>query len=365
MTLRELGREFRDYPATMALCVLWTIVFAAIAHAQLTGGVTLPWWKWLLIGSGDGHAFGDLTLPDLGRGQVWRLETSTFVHFSALHFVLNVMGMYLIGTMVESWYGPSQLVLIYGLTGGVGNLVAALARYLSGSDPRIHSGGGSVVIMGLVGLCAVVGWRSGTPSGTSMGRVMVVILVLTALLGIALPQYIDNWGHAGGVLVGAVLGFAHTALERAGSRPWVWGAGVLMGIVLLVCGAAQLIDKRTHAVFYQEEAINRRLFELGRSHQALTAIVQLVPREGGARIALGMIDGLNTYVFERPVRAELERLRSLIKTATKRALTADELREFEERSSRVLKETYRAYRAGQRKLWELHRDPRYHTSRRM
>ena len=125
--------------------------------------------------------------------------------------------MYQLGTMVESWYGTPQSIFIYGLTGGGGNLVSVLIRHAIGSNPRIHSGGGSVVIMGLVGLCAVVGLRSRTELGVSLGRLMVFFMVTTAILGAVLPQFIDNWGHAGGALVGIALGFAPSRL-LAGRR---------------------------------------------------------------------------------------------------------------------------------------------------
>ena len=160
MTLRKLTGEMKEFPATTTFCLLWIVVFVAMAATQLAGGVFPSWSKFLLLGIGDGHRFGDLSLQDLARGEYWRLITSTFIHFSVLHLVLNVIAMYQLGTMVESWYGTPQSIFIYGLTGGGGNLVSVLIRQGIGSNPRIHSGGGSVVIMGLVGLCAVVGLRS-------------------------------------------------------------------------------------------------------------------------------------------------------------------------------------------------------------
>ena len=146
-----------------------------------------------------------------------------------IHLVLNLIAMYQLGTMVESWYGTPQFVFIYGLTGGGGNLVSVLIRHAIGSSRRVHSGGGSVVIMGLVGLCAVAGLRSRTEMGVSLGRIMVFFMVMTAIIGIALPQFIDNWGHAGGALVGIALGFGHRILLNAVRRPSAWGRGVVTG----------------------------------------------------------------------------------------------------------------------------------------
>ncbi len=228
MTLRGVVQEVRDFPATFAFCLLWVIVFGGFMGTQISSGAHPSWQKWLFFGIGNGHRFGDLTLEDLGAYEYWRLITSTFIHFSLIHLVLNTAAMYQIGTLVESWYGTPQSIFIYGVTGGVGNLISALIRYEIGSNPHIHSGGGSVVIMGLVGLCAVAGLRSKTPMGLSLGRLMLFFIVVTAAIGIALPQYIDNWGHTGGALVGAVLGFMHRGLLRA-AQPRGVGAWNLDG----------------------------------------------------------------------------------------------------------------------------------------
>ena len=261
MTLRKLAGEVKEFPATTTFCLLWIVVFVAMVGAQLAAGVYPSWSKWLLLGIGDGHRFGDLALQDLARGEYWRLITSTFIHFSVLHLVLNVIAMYQLGTMVESWYGTPQSIFIYGLTGGGGNLVSVLIRHEIGSNPRIHSGGGSVVIMGLVGLCAVVGLRSRTELGVSMGRLMVFFMVTTAILGAVLPQFIDNWGHAGGAVVGIAVGFAHRGLLRAVHKPSAWGRGVVTGIVIAACGVAQVVADRREAPLREAQGVIRRLSE--------------------------------------------------------------------------------------------------------
>ena len=74
--------------------------------------------RWLLLGfPGGGDRFGDLTLRELGQGQVWRLITCNFIHFSLIHLALNLLAMYQLGSMVEEWYGSHQFVFIYALLG--------------------------------------------------------------------------------------------------------------------------------------------------------------------------------------------------------------------------------------------------------
>ena len=163
MILRWLAREVRDFPATSFFCLSWIAVFAAMTYTHLASGAHLSPLRWLVIGFGGGEPFGDLTLNDLARGQVWRLMTCNFVHYSLLHIVMNLLAMYQLGSVLESWYGSHQLVFIYGLTGGGGNLLSAICRLWTGSNRAVHSAGGSVVIMGMLGLCAVAGWRIPVP----------------------------------------------------------------------------------------------------------------------------------------------------------------------------------------------------------
>jgi rhomboid protease GluP len=356
MTLRGIAREFKDFPATMVFCMLWIVVFAAMLHTRFAAGDPTPWKELLLVGIGDGHRFGDLALPDIGRGEIWRLVTSTFVHYSVAHIALNLLAMYQLGTLVESWYGSHQFVLIYALTGGVGNLISVAIRRCNGSGLSVHSGGGSTVIMGLVGLCAVAGWRSRSELGVMLGRQMVFFMFLTALLGVVFTHYIDNWGHLGGALVGAVLGLAHPVFNRCAFRPSAWGPGVLAGIVIVICGVAQVCDDRWEAPIRQKEVV-RRLATLVRAFQHH-------PRLGGQlvkpEVLLRGLDALGIEsVLDNQTRAELIALRRLARGGLGHDdMPADTYLEFEMRLARMFKQVQRKYvielsKLNVNSLWEI------------
>ena len=180
---------------------------------------------------------------------------------------MNLYGMYQLGCMVESWYGSAQFLAVYVLIGGGGNLLSALVRHWLGSDPRVHSGGGSTVVLGLVALCAVVGWRSKTRIGDYLRAQMIGILVFTAVLG-QLVSIIDNWGHAGGALVGAIVGFAHRVLIRTAHRPASYVAGGLAAALLVASGTAQWLDARA------EDAAMKRWQSVQRTGLALGVVDQ-------------------------------------------------------------------------------------------
>jgi membrane associated rhomboid family serine protease len=219
----------------------------------------------LILGIQGGHAFGELTINELFQGEIWRPLTATFVHYGLLHLGMNLFMMYQLGPMVETWYGPWQFLGVYVLTGGGGNLMAALVRHAQRSNPALAAGGGSTVVLGLVALCAVVGWRSRTRTGRSVRNLMVGLLIGTALIGLMVP-IIDNWGHAGGALIGAAIGFAHRVLIRTVDRPVAKGIGGLALILLIAAGLAQVREDR---IEIRIAATMRRLREAEQAERLL------------------------------------------------------------------------------------------------
>ena len=139
----------------------------------------------------------------------------------------------------------------------------------------IHAGGGSVVVMGQVGLCAVIGWRSRRSMGGDLGWQMVKALVLTGLLGIAFPRYIDNWGHAGGALAGFPLGLLHRWFIRHRHAPSAWGLGVITSLAIAGCIMAQVAaDRRESSILHEiRGVVERRAYDVANRGLPLVALL--------------------------------------------------------------------------------------------
>ena len=174
--LRSLIREIRSYPATMAICFLWVVVYLLMVATSISQDQPLS-LRQLFLGTSNGDRFGSMKLAELMRGEVWRTLTSTFVHYGIVHLAMNLFGMYQLGCLIESWYGRAQFLAIYVTIGVGGNLLSGLFRYLAGSDPYVRSAGGSTVVLGLVALCAIVGWLSKTRVGDYLRGQMVKVLL--------------------------------------------------------------------------------------------------------------------------------------------------------------------------------------------
>ena len=288
MNLRGLIRDFREVPATMTLGALWIVVFALMA-LDLHAKGQLHSAQGLVLAVHNGHPFGDLTIAEFQRGEVWRLLTATFVHYGLLHLGLNLWMLYQLGSEVEWWYGSSQFVAIYVAIGSAGNGLSVLFRALLHANPAVHSGGGSVVTLGLVALCAVVGWRSRTKVGNYLRGQMVGVLIATAVLGLIVP-ILDNWGHAGGALAGAAIGFAHRPLIRSARRRIARWTGALAAAVLLLGAGAQLRDNRVERDtsrtrmaarqrYQAAVAAKQGLLDLGRSYRLAVEKLTLERRQ--------------------------------------------------------------------------------------
>jgi hypothetical protein len=187
---------------------------------------------------------------------------------------------------------------------------------------------------------------------------MVFFLLVTALLGIVLPNYIDNWGHAGGTLVGSALGIAHHRFLSNESKPSAWGSGVLTGLVIAACGAAQFIADRREAPVRQEQRMIRRSNELMNSARDLTVVGRMVKGRLDLSSVVKRLSAME-QLLDGPSRVEVRGLRPLVETALTRPLSDSEQREFQERLARAVRAVLREYQLEQRRLRQSRREPQY------
>jgi len=166
---------------------------------------------------------GFLYAPFVAQGDWWRLMTAAFLHYGPFHLLLNMVGLYWFGSLLERRIGSGRFVLLYlvsGLAGSAGALVVS---------PTSATVGASGAIFGILG-AALVLERQGTPI---FGGSVVGLLVINLAITFAFRGSISVGGHLGG-LVGGVL--CTLALSRFGrghaaySRPGALGIGAILAI---------------------------------------------------------------------------------------------------------------------------------------
>lgn len=173
-------------------------------------------------------------LIGVAHGQWWRLVTSGFLHYGALHIAFNMYALWVLGPLIERAVGRVAFVVIYGsslLAGSLGGLL--LTPYALGA-------GASGAIFGLMG-AALAAQKANHVRLAEGGILMWVGINL--VITFALPG-ISKGGHIGGLIGGAIAGacvFYGPRYAKDDKLPTV-----LAGLVGVVSVAGALIVAAAH-----------------------------------------------------------------------------------------------------------------------
>ncbi len=330
-------------PTTWILVGMWIAVYVGMTIVQ--GGFRSEMGSLGpgVVSSAVANEFGSLTARQVASGQIWRTVTATFVHLSLLHLACNLSCLISFGRLLNSWYGGPQFVCLYLAIAALGNGLAVAGRYLLHGSVDVPCAGGSSVMFGFLSLIAVVGWRSRTRFGDYVRNQMVGKLFFFGLcIGIVGRNVLDNYGHAGGAIAGALAGFGHRALIRWFDRPIAWAVGfVLSGIVIVACIAAQW--NAGHSIYLQERAtfLPELVGQVDRvfiRHSQVAAIMEqargpfrtdpTIPFRRDLGAALLQIDAYRDLGVPGGNRARFTRWRKLAQDAANRLPAQPEIQEF-------------------------------------
>ncbi len=135
------------------------------------------------------------------QGEFWRLITPMFLHGSILHLGFNMYALYIFGPGLERYYKPGRFLLLFFLGGFAGNVFSFI---FSASN----SLGSSTAIFSLLAAEGVFLYLNQKIFGGVARRALnnlIMIAVVNLIIG--LSPGIDNWGHMGGLLGGAIFAF--------------------------------------------------------------------------------------------------------------------------------------------------------------
>lgn len=173
------------------------------------------------------------------EGQLWRVLTANVLHRDATHLAFNLFALLNIGTVLEGVYRRGDYVLLC-VVGGVTTM--ALSTFASGPVTV----GASGLIFACLGCAVVFGLRFSEVLPVRyrlyFGVVVVGYAAVMFYLGLQRAST-DNWGHAGGLMSGLVMGAIleprlmrlREAREPLSSlvRPWLASLGVIVLVVAL------------------------------------------------------------------------------------------------------------------------------------
>ena len=179
-------------------------------------------------------------------GQLWRLFTPMLLHGSILHLGFNMYALYIFGPGLERHYGHVRFLALFVLSGFAGNVFS----FLFTDSPSL---GSSTAIFGLLGAEAVFLYQNRKIYGSVGQRALINLVVIAVInLVIGLSPGIDNWGHIGGLLGGALFAwYAGPLLQVEGVYPYqslvdqrqkkdVWKAGVSVWLLFGLLAATTI-----------------------------------------------------------------------------------------------------------------------------
>lgn len=203
---RHLFRPLTAYgfgPLTFALIAACVVVFLFSKFATDLEAIRV-----LFISDRvSSHRDFSRMLPEVRRGEIWRLFSPAIIHLGFLHIIFNMLWLRDLGSMIEARQGTLTLgilVLVFAALSNFGQY------YVSGPV----FGGMSGVVYGLLGYVWIRGKMdpgSGLFLHPSTVNMMLIWLVIcyTGLLG---P--VANTAHAVGLTVGVAWGFLSSLPHR-------------------------------------------------------------------------------------------------------------------------------------------------------
>jgi rhomboid protease GluP len=210
----------------VTLLLLLSCAWALVAAGGLRAALGLP----ALL------TYGAKATPlILDRGETWRLFAANLLHKDALHLAFNAFALWNVGGALERALRPADYLALLLFTALGTTLFSAL-----GSDSI--SLGASGMAFGVLGASVSFGWRRGVrgPLRSYFGLRIVPWLLALFAAGVG-SAGVDNWGHAGGLAVGAALGFFLTPRAWPGEaavRRLAAALGGLLGTLALGVAAA-------------------------------------------------------------------------------------------------------------------------------
>lgn len=132
--------------------------------------------------------------PAILDGEWWRIISSMFLHIGVFHLFMNMLALYYLGLAVERIFGSWRFTAIYFLA-GIGGGLTSFAFSMS------ISAGASGAIFGLFGALLFFGTVHKKIFLQTMGRGILMVLVLNLVIGFTIPN-IDMGAHLGGLVTG-------------------------------------------------------------------------------------------------------------------------------------------------------------------
>ena len=172
--------------------------------------------------------------------EYWRILTGAALHGGLLHLAMNSYAFYNLGGIVELLTNRAHLAIVFLLSAVGGGLLSLVFM------PQGTSVGASGGIIGLIGYLLIYAFRRRQFISAEFSKSLLINIGFILIYGLVLYQIIDNYGHIGGLLTGAVYGLIQIPSDPYAdprtARPLTETLGIAaVGIYIAVCIFAILL----------------------------------------------------------------------------------------------------------------------------
>lgn len=179
------------------------------------------------------------TIPIDRFGRWWSLLAANYLHGGILHIFFNMAAFRQLAVLVGREYGAARMFIIYT----VGGVAGFGLSYMAGVAFTI---GASAAVCSLIGALLYYGKSRGGTYGQAIYRQVGAWAVGLFIFGLLVPG-INNWGHLGGGVCGALLAALLGYRERRREAPLHRiGANICVVATIAVLGYALVT-----AVYYR------------------------------------------------------------------------------------------------------------------
>ena len=239
-----LSIGLRHYPMTLVLLLIciglfvWQVL-SGVDASQPTSQDLLHW--------------GANFLPYTLYNEPWRLFSSLLLHIGLMHLMFNMFALYYFGQVAERMFGSVNLLLLFILSGLGGNLLNLALGWqaLALDELPVISAGASGGIMG-IGMALLVTALLKTSINDIRLSTKSLLWVMAINLGYGfLVSGIDNAGHVGGAITGAILALLYIWQYRDSTNRPQQNLSARHGIVIAGYGVIIALFLATYWYLHQ------------------------------------------------------------------------------------------------------------------
>ncbi|MBN2441083.1 MAG: rhomboid family intramembrane serine protease [Spirochaetales bacterium] len=194
----------------IALCGT-VLVATLVQFALLLAGTRLDFINFKDVVPLDYIRLGAYSDFFINKGQWPRLLTAIFLHAGWLHLLVNIYGLFITGKFVEKAYGTFNMILIFIVSGLIGNIASHIL------SPYPLSLGASGGVFGLLAAIFVfVFQRRKTMNKSVLQNFLInfiIIIGINIMFGLQNPR-INNIAHFGGFAGGFGISVLYLALRK-------------------------------------------------------------------------------------------------------------------------------------------------------